>query len=193
MKVVNVDESETSITVEKSVSIKYILEVTESILKILGIVFVVIWFLLQGEPLQRGNITQKILKYKINDKYNLLHISVTLRNTGKVKIKVNNGVIRVQQIRPILSSMTSVVNKSSVLIPFTTSKTYFGWPYTHKYFIKPGAVIRAGEEEAYSYQVILPKEIELVQVYTHIKESKKLGWAADTIFDLKGARNAQND
>lgn len=162
----------------------------ESLATILAIFLGGIWtymlFIKNREKFPKADITHKI--EQINRKNDvILRLTVGIENLGKVKLPVNSGEVRLQQIKPQTATVVNAIksfreNKSS-------KKREIEWPVLEERILNFGRdeyELEPTEKENFEFDFILDQEINVIQFYTHIENVFKTdkGWNYTSIHEL---------
>ena len=134
-------------------------------------------------------VSQKISHRFIGDGYIHIEVTATLQNGSKVRIDVQNGLFRLQQIVPI--------SDDDILKLYTEAfvekeKDYIQWP-TLEEIKRKGEVneliVEPGEAHPETYEFIVSKDVGSVMIYTYFYNSRfpqspAEGWGVATVYDI---------
>lgn len=167
-----------------------LLQNLESLATILAILIGGIWtyilFIKNREKFPKADITHKI--EKINRKQDVIvRLTIKIENLGKVKLPVESGEVRLQQIKPSNSSVINAVERFQE--NKNAKKREIGWPILEERvfsFKKDEYELEPTEKEHFEFDFILDQEIDVIQFYTHIKNVFKAdkGWNYTSIHEL---------
>ncbi len=174
-------------------TLKDIVEIVQGIITAIGIVVGGVWayllFVRKRQKYPRADITHEITHYLITDDKVLLHVTVTVKNVGDVLLQLVSGVMRIQQILPLLPEITKAVHEGRD--PVGKEMTEVAWPeiVSRNTLGKPEEIeIEPGENDFIYYDFIIGTDIQTIEVYSYFKNAKKrkreLGWGRTTIYHL---------
>lgn len=162
----------------------------ESIITITAIIIGGLWtyllFIHNRQKFPRANIRQEISNFTLNENYNILHLNLVIENLGNVLIEIREIEVRVKQVLPIQESMKPLISEKMNIenIP------EIDWPELTKkkndleknlYEVEPG------ETDSLSYDFVIDKYLELVEIYSHvinIKKKKEIGWTCTDYHEI---------
>ena len=175
---------------------KDFVSVVQGIATILAIAAAGIWFWQRRQKLPRAKATHKIQSWQLPDKRWLLRVTTYVEKTGEVLLEFHNGFVRVQQMIPWPDKIAPPPLKTE------DGKTEVEWPLLAQMDIdfKIGQrEIEPHESDEIYTEFILPNEVEMVVVYTYLRNVKKpyedpfyprensqkdIGWSATSIHTL---------
>ena len=118
----------------------------------------------------------------------LLHVCVTVTNTGDVILRLISCLTRVQQILPLEGDLLDLINAGQDPVKKGTEVL---WPEIKSIESSCKMEIEPGESDEIHYDFILNDEVRLIEIYSYFKNIKKrwrsrnIGWNLTTIYDLK--------
>lgn len=156
-------------------------------------------FVSKRERYPRAKLTHSITHRPLTEDKVLLHVIVTISNTGELLLEFDEGVIFIQQVLPLSPKIRDVIEKDKD--PVSDGETEIGWPSPKG--VKPRRLQRElGEfqiEPSDSQDVycdfVLNADVQTVLVYSHfsnIIKGRKIGWNLKTIYDLQ-SREQESD
>lgn len=140
----------------------------------------------QGFP--KANLSQKVKAIKLTDDKICIHTSTRIRNVGDVMICIESATNMVLQILPLDSSIEQNLEDEEKL--YDDEKKEIRWTGYNKEVTwkkDEGIEIEPGEEEQVDFDLLIPANIELIQVYTYFQNLKKkrdIGWEAKEYYDV---------
>lgn len=168
------------------------LKVLEPLVIIAAIIIGGIWtyllFIKNREQFPKADIAHIMDKVRIDDEV-LIRLTIEIKNLGKVKLPIESGEVRLQQIKPLSENISSAIE--SFKENKTENKSDIGWPLLDKRILKYAKEkpyeLEPGEKEHFEFDFIVDQEIETVQFYTHIENTFKenVGWNYTSIHELK--------
>lgn len=157
-----------------------------SLMTIGAILAGVIWFAWRRMRYPRATVEQKINHYHLDNGQILLRNAITVSNTGNVLLSIRRVIVRVQQILPIEGKVQDCINTA-----LAKKHQEVSWPEIdskESRWNKNEFEIEPGEIDHLEFDFILGTEINLIQVYCHVKNQKKwtrdIGWPRTRIYSL---------
>lgn len=166
------------------------IQILESIVTIIAIIVGGIWtyilFIRNREKYPKADITHKIQKIKRESDI-IVRLTIGIENLGKVKLPIQFGEIRLQQIKPSTSTIAEAVERFQKI--GNTEKNEIEWPLLEERgfsFKKDKYELEPTEKENFEFDFVLGLEIEVIQFYTHIENAFKedKGWNYTSIHEL---------
>jgi hypothetical protein len=156
---------------------------------IVGGVWSYMLFVQKRQRYPRANIEHRITHRSIPDNKLLLHVAVTVRNTGDVLLSLVSGQTRIQQILPLSLELLDPISKGRD--PVKAGDREILWPLIKlrkQKWREQECEIEPGESDEFHYDFILDAEVQTIEVYSYFKNAKKpgreIGWGWTTIYDL---------
>ena len=175
----------------------------KDLLAIAAIVIGALWtvrvYVMSRSEREALNVDQSVITLLLPDGRYLLRVIVTLRNIGKVKVEVTNWRLRADLLLPLVASLPAskvIADKSAFSeraaewMPLTKAEegTFSGQEFQ--------ITLEPGESELQIGNLVIPKWVEIVQVYSHfergitataagISGSRPEGWSQRTIVDIQ--------
>ncbi len=148
-------------------------------------------------PLVR--ISHEISFWNIDEQHICLSVFVTINNSGKVLLIIENLKIYIQKILPTDKILLDLINNSAlddlkegrVKKLFLENEPQIAWSeigYRENKFKKGLLNIEPGESEEFQYEFILNNSVKKVRIISFISNPKfrrnNTGWRKTTIFDI---------
>jgi hypothetical protein len=169
-----------------------ILNDIETLLTIGAILFGGFWtyfiFIKNRERFPRAKLDHSVSEIRLDDKL-ILRLSLSIENIGKVILPVEAGEIWLQKIETSSSSIDDFVNDENL------TKSEIAWQSLEMRKIDNKFELEPNEFDSFHFDFVIDNDIEIVQFYTHIENSKKkgnLGWNKTTIHYLKTMSDKPN-
>jgi hypothetical protein len=142
----------------------------------------------QGNP--RLQIEQRIVHFKVSDKYNLLVVDTVLKNVGPVLLKLPKGEIRVIPILPLPGEEQKLMMRLSQSHSEADDPAI--WPVLNPALTldwgKDGMVIEPGESDQLHSLFPVPADKQVVAVATYVfnpnGRPEDLWWHAFNTYDF---------
>jgi len=178
------------------------IEFYESLATIIALITGGIWgyllFIKRRQKYPRANVTHFIIHKPLSEDYVLVHVDLSISNSGEVLLSLLTTETRIQQILPVPSEVLDLVN--SGIDPVKESETEIEWPLLTLRsckWKKGEKELEPGETDQTSYDFILSAEIKTIEVYSYIKNitkrGKEIGWGITTVYDIGPVITNQED
>jgi hypothetical protein len=148
-----------------------------------------VWFIRRRLRLPRLKITHDVTVVPFDGDHVLLRVSAKTENIGDVIAYLEGAVLDIHQIHPLLPEVATAIAIAHRTVPWRPGR--MRWPLLfHRRFDwrAYNFEVEPGEAEVFPFDVILPKTVEVVQVYSHIsnksKWRKRVGWNLVSIVEL---------
>ncbi len=156
------------------------------------------WVLRKREHFPAACLTHVIESARLTDEKRLVHVTAVLTNVGHRLVQVERCWTRIQQVRPLPPEISEQLRSRAKLVQ--PGEREAAWPTldehdsTHQ---KGEAEIEPGESEEWAYDFVVDLAVELVEVYTYVRNAAKrrsffvfkrgeIGWSKTTLFHLQG-------
>lgn len=156
-----------------------------------AIIAAALWFVRRRIRFPRARVQHCVNARPIGNGRLFIRIQVKIDNVGDVLMRLKEACLYVQQVRPLDSSITEIIERSNGQDPISAGSCELPWPalIVRDYdWRKKRYEIEPGELENYNFDVILTDDIETIQIYTHIanrvKWFKKIGWNETSLYDI---------
>ena len=132
-------------------------------------------------------ISQRVSHRRIGESYVHIEVSVSLRDSSKVKIELRNGFFLLQQIAPVDDEK---VEKLYAQVFADMETIYLLWPTldeVHRTWDEETLIIEPGEVHQEVCEFIVTTGIKSVLVYSYFYNtvsSSPTGWYCTTIYDV---------
>jgi hypothetical protein len=165
--------------------IESLAKIIESFAKVIALAFAGFWtwllFVKNRRTYPRAKVSHEVIFRQLEGKKDLLRLSLNIENTGEILLELKSVVAWVQQVLPLRE------------IPGLDKKhqSEFEWPLADRpkeLNLSGKDEIEPGEQDAWHFDFLIDKDVETVQLYSHVenfrKGRKKIGWAKVTIYDI---------
>ena len=133
-------------------------------------------------------ISHSVNHRAIGENYVHLDVTVTLRNSSKVKVDLQKGFLLLQSISPITDEAIEGIYAKAFSEGYVEE---FGWPVLeeqYRVWERKQLVIEPGEAYSDVLEFIIANEINTIQVYTFYYDSRSSdndkGWDMATVYDI---------
>ena len=168
-------------------------QIVQSVVTVIAIVAGGFWgywlFVKNRQRYPRAQIEHTIFHSAIADNKLLLHVIVTVTNPGNVLLSLVSLDARVQRILPASSEFVESIGKG--IDPVAEGKSEIEWPLIGSREIdlrKDRYEIEPGESQGIDCEFVLADNVELVAIYTYLKNVSKrgreIGWDLTTVYSL---------
>jgi len=154
----------------------------------------------------RANVSQKLSHWPIDDTSFLVRVTVVVENVGDVLLSPARGFARVQQIKPWPTDFLDAVRQGNS--PVLENETEVLWPQLCErsfHFENRRHEIEPHEADEFHFDFVVPRDAELLAVYTHIENAAKqsrfkkwfglsvrtIGWNTTTVYALSKPEDKQ--
>ena len=134
------------------------------------------------------NISHVVNHRSIGDSYVHLDVTVTMRNSSKVKVDLERGFLILQRISPSTDEMIERVYQEALSGQYVED---FAWPVLEEQireWQRKELAIEPGEAYSELLEFIVSEVVETVQVYTFYYDSRSpgetTGWGMATVYDI---------
>lgn len=173
--------------------------IVESVAKIAALVIGASWtymlFINKRQRYPRAAVSHQVATYPMSDGRSVLRITLTVKNTGEVLMRIESGQVRVQQVSPLVTA------EPPEREGFAGSDGQFeyDWPEIGRvplaYSPDRCLEVEPGESEVINFDLFIDGNLRAVQVYTYLKNvtkrRKEIGWNWTTIHQLDQPRPAE--
>lgn len=154
-------------------------------------------FCLRRQRWPRANIMHSVLEDSLPQGNRLLRVTLTVSNIGEVLLRLKDGLIRIQQMRPWpIHLLESEVDLSEKLCP---EEMEYPWPQlVERYFNQQGFELEPNETEKFYFDFFLKPDIRSVIIYSYVgnpskkwrswhrlSRRKQIGWQETTVYELQ--------
>lgn len=145
-------------------------------------------------------IEHNITHWPLGDGKVYLSVIVTVTNVGNVLLTLKSGKVIVQQIRPLLDDLRTLVKEASgdalregkIESLFQEENSQIAWcelGYRQSIWGDKEVEIEPKESEEIQYDFILDEAIQTVRVISYFRNEKRgepeVGWRLTTVYDLQ--------
>jgi hypothetical protein len=172
---------------------KDIFEILKNVATIMAMIVGAIWgymlFVKKRQKYPCANISHQITHRSIDDQKFLLNVEVLISNVGTVLLSLVSAEIRILQVLPPPRDVLYSIQKG--IDPVRKAETEVQWPMIasrESTFQKNKYEIEPCEQDHFSFDFIIDKNIQTIQIYTfvrnEIKRKREIGWSLTTFYDL---------
>ena len=132
-------------------------------------------------------VSQKVSHRTIGESYLHIDVSVTLRNSSKVKIELRKGLFILQQIAPVEDEEIEKLY-SQVFVDEKTEDIL--WPKLYEInreWEENALIVEPGESHQEMFEYVVTSAVDSVLVYAFFhnpNHSEPAGWGITTIYDI---------
>jgi len=169
-------------------------------------VWTLVLYLQTREAEPRVEVVQDITSFSISTDYSLLHVNVRIKNISKVAIEPKVGLIKVQQICPLVACggpdpLGRPCPRDAILAgkqPTIDGHPEAPWPelgYREDWLREGNMVLEPGETSMRSIDFLVPRDVTLVRVFTFVSERRDgaVGWPSEDIHKLPTPVGSKQD
>lgn len=168
-------------------------DIAESAAKILAILVGGFWtyslFVRKREQYPRATVTIGAFHEDLSDQWRLLHVVVSVKNTGEVLLRLEKGDIRISQVSPPWEALMTALKH--MVVPDSRDLEEIERPalaYKNLEWGESPREIEPGECDEYHFDFVVPSSTRAVQVYTYMKNvsrtDREMGWNTEAFFVL---------
>lgn len=173
---------------------KEIAQIAQSVLTGIAIVVGGFWgywlFVKNRQRYPRALIEHTVFHSAISDNKVLLHVIVKVTNLGNVLLSLVSLDARVQRILPPSAKIIESIQEG--LDPVAEGASEIEWPLIGERELdlkKDKHEIEPGESQGIDCDFILGEEVEVIAIYTYLKNKSKrgreIGWDLTTVYNLR--------
>lgn len=166
----------------------------ESIATIIALIIGAWWtyliFVRKREKYPRAKTTHSLLSLGEVAGKTLVRVSVKVENVGDVLLSLTTGLVRIQIMRPVPSTLQAQIENGGTLQ--RTKEQEFQWPLWDEFplaWSEAGYKIEPKESEEFHFDSSLDNTVEAVQVYSYfqnvLEKRRELGWNCTTVQPIK--------
>lgn len=146
-------------------------------------------FVKQRQRYPSAVLEQKVVQKQLSPQHRLVHVAISVRNSGTVLLSLRSAEARLQQVTPVPETIASSLERGED--PVLEGNTEIEWPLIdlREWSWAAGeAEVEPGEAEILDADFVVPADVSSVELYAYVKnESKKkreIGWSRTTIHEL---------
>jgi hypothetical protein len=138
----------------------------------------------------KANVSQEVQAVRLTDDEICIHTCARIQNIGDVMISICSAKNIAYQIRPLPASIQAGLKGQEVKFYDELNKE-INWPELdikevtwkpHDFEVEPG------EADTVHFDLIIPSDIEVIQIYTYFQNVKKRGrdrgWPTERFYDV---------
>ena len=136
----------------------------------------------------KANLSQEVRAIRLTDDEICIHTSVKIKNIGEVILSLCSAKNIAYQIQPLHASLQEALHGRGKL--YDDLNKELDWSTLDTKEVKWGqnVEIEPGETDTVSFDLVIPSDIEVVQVYTYFQNVKKwgraIGWPTAQFYDI---------
>ena len=144
-------------------------------------------FIRKRQQYPRASVLHECAAYSLTSDRSLLRVTLTLKNTSEVLLRIESGEVRVQRIGPL------VWGEDVPAEGFVADGAFeYNWPLLGRLRLSyppDGCLeVEPGESEAIHFDAFVRSDVRVVQIYTYLKNvtktEKEIGWNCTSIHQL---------
>lgn len=169
-------------------AIKDIVSIIQSVVTIIAILVAAVWFFMTREHVPRANIVLETQTVDLTDNNYLLSAIAQLENTGKIDIRLDEAVARVDVLRPNLGLFPT-----GDFEPLKQTRGQFRF-YTvcRRVIDVESAWIEPGEKHSVAVDFLVPKGVEAIRFVFFVendtatgRNAVRKGWSSQSIIQFR--------
>ncbi|MEM8719728.1 MAG: hypothetical protein AAGE84_10525 [Cyanobacteria bacterium P01_G01_bin.39] len=178
---------------------KDIITVFKDIITSFALLFGGIWsytlFVRKRQVRPRAKIIHKVIHKSITKEKSLLHIAISVTNIGDVLIRLREGEIWIQQVKPVvIPFLLQGIKQGDYSAIKSKNSTEIDWSLIDEQeFSVKDIQIEPGEYEEIYCDFIINSNVKVVKVYSWLKNKKiliqwrfqEIGWRLSTLYELE--------
>jgi hypothetical protein len=172
---------------------KYAMDIIQSVATVIALIVGGIWtyhlFVQQRQEQPRLKIEHRLSQRKMANGETLLSVDEMLSNPGTTLVALHSSDTRIIQLLPLPPGITKEDLASQRELPDVIGKPD-KWPVLRNtQRLDVNRVLEPGEEDQLHAEFVLPPQIQVVCVASHVENpnNPKLGWQRITIYDINKA------
>lgn len=137
----------------------------------------------------KANLSHKVRAVQLTDDKVCVHTSVTIKNVGDVMLEIRLAHNVICQIQPLDGRMQQRLRSGRKL--YYEAGKEIAWPEIGRRDVdmtRTPLEIEPGEEDTIHFDVIIPSDVKVVQVYTYFKNvtkrKREIGWPISGLFEV---------
>ena len=170
-----------------------ILSIIASIFIGLGIIGSGIWtirsYMRERRKFPKANLSHKVQAIKLTDDKVCIHTFVRIQNIGDVMLSICSAKNIIYQIRPLHGCIQERLKDGIGL--YDELGKEIEWPIIGRSEVKWAEhqfEIEPGEEDTVDFDLIVPSDVEVIQVYTYFanvaKRKHEIGWSSLDFYEV---------
>ena len=154
---------------------KTVVGTIQPVLTFLAIMVGVVWFFARGEIKTRLSVDHDTTFVKLNEHGWLATLNVRIENQGNLEVAINRVEIRAQQVLPVSPIIKERLEAGYHIV--VQDEDEVDWPLLEAATILPEMRIRPGEVDVVSFDLMLPRDVELVKLSSFVLgPAEGVGW-----------------
>jgi hypothetical protein len=146
----------------------------------------------------RLNLPRATLKHEIRSYHAegqlLLHVNTVIANPGSIVLRIEKGIIRIQQVLPLSGAILAAVREGKD--PELSQRREFPWPLVGARSSSWGPKeleIEPGETDEVAADFVLSDDVRTIEVYTYFEnvqrkrkyeQDEPIGWGLTTLYEI---------
>lgn len=157
---------------------------------VIGGVWTYLLFVRQRQRFPRAEVEHEIAWSPLTNDQALVHVSVEVKNVGNSLIRLTDGYVQIQQVRPLESALESRI--VSGIDPVEDGCAEIEWPLLGRRdcdWQDEPREIEPGETDGFPFDFVIPVSVATIEVYSHfrnvIRHDRPVGWNLTTLCELR--------
>ena len=153
----------------------------QSLVTVLGILAAAWWFFTQGSVAPHGNLTESVQTLEIHEKWQLVRLSITLKNVGLVPISLDKGQAYIARVLPLEPAIQKQIDAGDD--PVNSDTHTIHWPRIgNSYKFDLSSEVWPGESETYDFDFVIPADLCEVALDAQLSSQpdRHLHWSEET-------------
>jgi hypothetical protein len=176
-----------------------ILRIVQSVVTILALVAGGIWAYWTFTPERTGrpklNASLTVESRPIDTGNSWVVTQLFIENTGKSKIDLRGGFVRVQQVLPLIPEFRKVIETAhrGAYESLSRNGHSVSWPQLCARMLEPRGFVEPGEKASFINEFLIPGSVRVIRVYAFIGTHRsgdvleQSGWEGASVHELSGA------
>jgi hypothetical protein len=144
-------------------------------------------FIMERTSFPHVKMSQTVQGRLVAPEWYWIMASITVENTGKYLVSIDNIDVRVQQISPLSDNISKHISETTD--PAPKNQMHIPWPLICRYWRPFHRRIEPGESDTFEVEFLVPAWLKTIRVYTYLKNlalTEEVGWDKVTVFEMKG-------
>lgn len=180
-------------------SLKTWAEIVEAGATTIALIAAGIWsyllFVRQRQRFPRAEVSHRVACLELMPDNLLVHVCVVVKNLGSVLIRLREGHVQVQKVRPLPPEMAKDLDIGADLVAEGCSEVE--WPVVGRHNCNWSTApheVEPGESDEFHFDFTVPTSTQTVEVYSYfrntLKGDREIGWNHTTLVELSECRIA---
>lgn len=157
---------------------------------VIGGIWTYLLFVRQRQRFPRAEVEHEIAWSPLTNDQALVHVSVEVKNVGNSLIRLTDGYVQIQQVRPLESALESRI--VSGIDPVEDGCAEIEWPLLGRRdcdWQDEPREIEPGETDGFPFDFVIAVSVATIEVYSHfrnvIRHDRPVGWNLTTLCELR--------